>query len=162
MVVRKNTKKRTSKTSNPRPILQFSLFVFPQKNYSFIAPYYESSMSKKVYKYFLEILTLHSLYSSQKTKNFVPFLSVKGPVKESILRVEAKICVLQHKQALLKLIGSMFTRPLRFPGFDITFVSFCPCVLAPVGKKVIIYYLGVGLQSEKSCFIQANPKKVKT
>ena len=141
MVVRKNTKKRTSKTSNPRPILQFSLFVFPQKNYSFIAPYYESSMSKKVYKYFLEILTLHSLYSSQKTKNFVPFLSVKGPVKESILRVKAKICVLQHKQAL--------TRPLHCPGFDNAFVNFCPFVLVPVGKKLLIYCLGLVCRVKK-------------
>ena len=39
---------------------------------------------------------------------------------------------------LLKLIGSMFTSLLHCPGFDNAFVSFWPCVLVPVGKKILI------------------------
>ena len=46
---------------------------------------------------------------------------------------------------LLKLIGSMFTRLLHCSGFDNAFVSFWPCVLVPVGKKILIYCLEVGL-----------------
>ena len=42
-------------------------------------------------------------------------------------------------------MGSMFTSLLHCPGFDNAFVSFWPCVLVPVGKKILIYCLGVGL-----------------
>ena len=33
----------------------------------------------------------------------------------------------------------MFTRPLHYPGFDNAFVSFCPCVLVPVEKRIYLF-----------------------
>ena len=51
------------------------------------------------------------------------------------------------KRMRVKAIIFVCTRLLLYPGFDNAFVSFYPCVLVPMEKRILllIYFLGVGL-----------------
>ena len=67
------------------------------------------------------------------------------------------------KRMRVKAIRFVCTRLLLYPGFHDAFVSFYPCVWFQWKKRILllIYCLGVGLWSEKLCFIQTNPRKGK-